>query len=480
MTNNFFLVWEAEFRAAIQEAIQDAVQDVVARFLARGEQMLEKARREREAGLQDVARLRTELAAEVAAMEKVQAEQRTRVEVDVGGVRFVTSTSTLRSRPGSMLDAKFSGRYLDEKEEDGSYFEDRDGSMFGHVLAFLRDNVVAAGCEDDVHVLQRLKRELDYYCLLEPAEEKEVGLVVGEICGRLLLQFNSLQNAWTGCAPTHAWTACAPMHKSRRYFGMCVLAGEVYITGGVSAQRYCLDTVERYSPSSDTWSPVAAMPFARWGHCACAVGNAMYVFGDNNRLFLKYEREFDSWSEVAIPPSSHYVDGLCACAVGTDIFVIGTKPDFFTGMTEVRKYSTNTNVWSRVSPIAECRRKGPTACVLKGLIYVAGHWKKRNFFWRYNPTADTWCLLAPMDLSYYEGRFAVLFAVGNNVYAGSGGKVQEYDPELDRWSTTHLGNPYQQWYGACAVTVQVDIFDAMIKRIERKRERERKRVEDNV
>ncbi len=37
--------------------------------------------------------------------------------VDVGGVRHVTSLATLRSRPGSMLDAMFSGNFQIEEEE---------------------------------------------------------------------------------------------------------------------------------------------------------------------------------------------------------------------------------------------------------------------------------------------------------------------------------------------------------------------------
>ena len=42
----------------------------------------------------------------------------------------MTSVSTLRSRPGSMLDAMFSGRHA-VIEEEGSVFLDRDGSGAG-------------------------------------------------------------------------------------------------------------------------------------------------------------------------------------------------------------------------------------------------------------------------------------------------------------------------------------------------------------
>ena len=74
---------EEELRAAAQAAVQG----VVARTRQEVKRVLEAARREREAGVQEVARLRAELAQEVAAMQKVQAAHRSRVVLDIGGVR---------------------------------------------------------------------------------------------------------------------------------------------------------------------------------------------------------------------------------------------------------------------------------------------------------------------------------------------------------------------------------------------------------
>ncbi len=96
---------EEELRAAAQAAVQG----VVARTRQEVQRVLQAALRERDAGVQEVARLRAELAQEVAAMQKVQAAHRSRVVLDIGGVRHVTSVATLRSRSGTMLDAMFSG-----------------------------------------------------------------------------------------------------------------------------------------------------------------------------------------------------------------------------------------------------------------------------------------------------------------------------------------------------------------------------------
>ncbi len=62
----------------LRTAAQTAVQGVVARTRQELQRMLQAALRERDAGVQEVARLRAELAQEVAAMQKVQAAHHSR------------------------------------------------------------------------------------------------------------------------------------------------------------------------------------------------------------------------------------------------------------------------------------------------------------------------------------------------------------------------------------------------------------------
>jgi N-acetylneuraminic acid mutarotase len=67
------------------------------------------------------------------------------------------------------------------------------------------------------------------------------------------------------------------MGTERYHMGACVVAGEICVTGGIDNGYNRLSSVEKYSPSSDTWSAVAPMPAVRSGHAAVAVGSAMYV-----------------------------------------------------------------------------------------------------------------------------------------------------------------------------------------------------------
>ena len=61
------------------------------------------------------------------------------VSLNVGGVKYTTTRSTLTQFGDSMIGAMFSGRYQHlVRDLDGNVFIDRDGPMFRHVLNFLR------------------------------------------------------------------------------------------------------------------------------------------------------------------------------------------------------------------------------------------------------------------------------------------------------------------------------------------------------
>ncbi len=427
--------------------------------------MLEAGRREREAGVQEVARLRSELAQEVAAMQQVHNAQRSRVELDIGGTRYVTSVSTLRSRPGSMLDALFSGRHAVIEEEDGSVFIDRDGSAFGHVLAYLRDGVVAAGCEDDVRLLGRLKRDFDYYCI-ELLEERTMVLAVGGLDHTI----NIVSTMERYDRQQESWIAAASMRQARFDFGACMIAGELYVTGGLTTLQTSskIATVERYNPSSNAWSSVAAMPQARCYHEACEIGGAMYVLGGNLQHTWKYDAGTDTWSEVAPMPAVHF--STAACAVGSDIYAIGGSTQlnsmFYTA--EVYKYSVDNNSWSTVSPM----RTRHGACVLGGMIYVAGGRDsadvKLSSVLRYDPSSDTWSTVAAMtQVHEYPAVFALdgcVYAAGGRGASGPVSTVEKYEPAFDRWSAVRSMGSARVMFKAVALTVEENVFDAMMRR----------------
>lgn len=62
------------------------------------------------------------------------------VELNVGGVFYTTSLSTLVKEADSLLAAIFTGRTPVTRDAKGKYFLDRDGVLFRYVLDFLRND----------------------------------------------------------------------------------------------------------------------------------------------------------------------------------------------------------------------------------------------------------------------------------------------------------------------------------------------------
>ena len=91
-----------------------------------------------------------------------------RIMLDVGGTRYSTSRSTLTKYPESMLGVMFSGRHDLEtmKCSDGSFFIDRDGTHFRHILNYLRDGEeVIITFPHSPETVRELLREAKYYQL---------------------------------------------------------------------------------------------------------------------------------------------------------------------------------------------------------------------------------------------------------------------------------------------------------------------------
>ena len=91
-----------------------------------------------------------------------------RIVLDVGGMHYSTSHTTLTKYPESMLGVMFSGRHdLETMQcEDGSFFIDRDGTRFRYILNYLRDGEgVIESFPKSVDILLELAREAKYYQL---------------------------------------------------------------------------------------------------------------------------------------------------------------------------------------------------------------------------------------------------------------------------------------------------------------------------
>jgi N-acetylneuraminic acid mutarotase len=141
------------------------------------------------------------------------------------------------------------------------------------------------------------------------------------------------------------------MAVERWQLGLCELNGELYATGGLDADEETLASVERYDPSEDTWSAAPALPRHRYGRCACAVADAMYVIGGTEPIegedeqivgtVLKFDSRTQTWSEMAPMPAERYCAG--ACVLGSAIYVFGGCDAYMQPKSTTYRFNTESN-----------------------------------------------------------------------------------------------------------------------------------------
>ena len=108
-----------------------------------------------------------------------------RVELNVGGVRYTTAVPTLTKEEGSTLQVMFGGQHAVKPDADGSYFIDRDGTHFRHILNFLRDGPASLQHlpHSDLHLVSELRTEAEHYQLHRMAEALRVRMTEGRAGG---------------------------------------------------------------------------------------------------------------------------------------------------------------------------------------------------------------------------------------------------------------------------------------------------------
>src|SRR5207302_9205483 len=109
----------------------------------------------------------------------------------------------------------------------------------------------------------------------------------------------------------NTWSTVAPMTTARSGLaGAATSIGNVYAFGGFDGSNY-LNTAEVYRAFTNTWSPIANMSIARYGAAAAAgLDGRIYVIGglgvDNNSGFSgalntveAYSPFSNTWTTVA-------------------------------------------------------------------------------------------------------------------------------------------------------------------------------------
>jgi N-acetylneuraminic acid mutarotase len=161
--------------------------------------------------------------------------------------------------------------------------------------------------------------------------------------------------AWVFDPAQNAWSPIASMNRNRRDFASSVMAGRIYVTGGLAANGKQVQDAEVFDPATGAWTLLPAMPGPRMAHVSAAIGGKLYVIGGITEIIGSKDRNhtvdvFDPagavWSTFDTPiPFEGFMQ---AASVGADVYVFSTY-DQSAGY--FARFSPETNTWSSLDSI---------------------------------------------------------------------------------------------------------------------------------
>ncbi len=270
----------------------------------------------------------------------------------------------------------------------------------------------------------------------------------GAVCGFACQSGFSAIGA--GCLPSNTWTTVASMQTAR--YGHAAVAGtdgRIYVFGGwalvnngggVSTTQW-LNTVEVYSLSTNRWHTAKGMPTARGEIAAVAATDGrIYVMGGGGHgtTVDVYTPSTDSWDGAVAMGEARW---RLAGALGANgrIYAIGGL-----GKATVEVYTPGTDRWTTAASMTGKRGYLAAAVGADGRIYAIGGYGDSRLATVevYTPNANEtnkWAAVASM--STVRVGPAAATGLDGRIYVVGGGNgqinfatMEAYDPRTDMWA----------------------------------------------
>ncbi|KPP59401.1 kelch-like protein 34-like [Scleropages formosus] len=228
---------------------------------------------------------------------------------------------------------------------------------------------------------------------------------------------------------------------------------QVLLVGGTSAAERLDTRVQVFYPERRKFQHLTDLPSRVQHHCACTVGNFLFVLGgevvklsedekvlsaaSSNQVW-RYDPRFRCW-EVASPMTERRVQFSCCVSQG-NIYAIGGRRGKGASLDSVEMYDLRANRWLRAAALP-CAMFAQACVSYKGAVYLSGgvHAEQRvssNEVYRLEPQEGRWTKCAAMGIARSGHQMAVL---QDNIYAFLGMyepfcDIERYDPALDQWT----------------------------------------------
>ncbi len=243
-------------------------------------------------------------------------------------------------------------------------------------------------------------------------------------------------------AITHnTWTSGAAMPTARMGAAAAAVGANIYVVDGYNPSSF-LGVNEIYSPKKNTWTTGASDPNPRGFVAYALVNKILYVFGGSNGSALlditeSYNPATNTWTTLA--PMPYVQETAAAVAVKDIIYVMGGQ-GYDGYLANVESYNITTNTWTAESPLLTAT--GWEAAGKLGASVVAVDGGNASSYSgnieAYNAKKNTWSELTADPTPREPGCSAVIkgdlyVAGGDN---GSNLTLNEsYSPKTKAWTT---------------------------------------------
>ena len=259
------------------------------------------------------------------------------------------------------------------------------------------------------------------------------------------------------------WTVGTPDYFPRWESQTAAVNGKMYVFGGyVDRQLHATTEVDSYTPATDAWAHLAALPYAVTHAGTTVIGTTIYLAGGylgqqtSNPpmadVVQAYDTAKNTWSQLPRLPAPVAAGGLAA--VGRTLY-------FFGGLNPGRQ-SDNAKAWSlnldNTAAGWQARAALPNArnhigyAAVNGLVYAMGGLHLRDEAGGqqsevdvYNPSTNTWAKTTslPFGWSHFNDSTMVvngkIVIVGGSVNGGDDGdyiaNISTFDPATKKWTS---------------------------------------------
>ncbi len=246
---------------------------------------------------------------------------------------------------------------------------------------------------------------------------------------------------------TGTWSGAAPLATARyRHTATLLSDGTVLVAGGYTASRGT-DSTERYDPDTDTWTDAGPMTSIRNGHTASLLpdGTVLVAGGDNNTRQTSSAERYDparnAWTAtepMAVARANH----TAATLLDGSVLVFGGFFNDFSTTASTERYNPVTGSWSTVGALATARQFHAAAALPDGRVLVTGGSGPDGALAtseRYAPATRRWSRAAAMSRGRTSHTATTLRNGSVLVVGGLSGSqtvatAERYDRSADSWS----------------------------------------------